>query len=139
MDKKISKRILAYIIDVALASSMASICSSLIFDKEENFFTDPLQINYWNMLYYMGFFAYFLFFDFVKQGDTIGKAIVSITVVNCDNSPLSLKKRLFRSLIKILGLVFLPVTFLVFIFGNHYLLQDEFIKTVTVSEKTKTQ
>lgn len=134
-EKHLRKRIYAYLIDVLIVSIIASICSHFIFDKKEFFLTNTLRINYWNLLYYLCMFAYFVFFDFIKQGDTIGKSMLSITVVNHDYSPTNLKKRLYRSLLKFLSILFFPVAVMAYFFGNHYILQDELPKTITIKEE----
>jgi hypothetical protein len=73
-------------------------------------------------------------FDVIKNGITIGKSLLSIiNVDNNDGNILSLKRRITRSLLKVISFVLLPLSFFMFIFNNEFTIQDYFVKSKTVN------
>ena len=76
--------------------------------------------------------VYFVVFDLVNDGRTLGKLIVGIFVVSKDGTALRIKKRLGRSLYKMLSVLLLPVSIGLFLFKNYYTFQDYYMGTVTL-------
>lgn len=75
---------------------------------------------------------YFFLFDVFTEGRTLGKTILKIKVVNQNNSELSRKRRFIRSSLKVLSLIFWPITGVLFLL-NSWTLQDKVCNTKTVN------
>jgi uncharacterized RDD family membrane protein YckC len=128
------KRIYAFIIDVITSGILCSIASSLLFQKENSTILAIFTFNYWYFSYYFFSLLYFVLFDVIKNGITIGKSLLSIiNVDNNDGNILSLKRRITRSLLKVISFVLLPLSFFMFIFNNEFTIQDYFVKSKTVN------
>jgi uncharacterized RDD family membrane protein YckC len=89
--KEISKgtRIINYLIDVAIISLIASIPKAILF-----FLVSPVLVYYSVFLVYYFFFEYFL-------GQTPGKMITKTIVVDMQNSKPSLRKVLYRTILRL--------------------------------------
>ena len=74
---------------------------------------------------------YFVVFDMISNGQTTGKLISGILVVSKNGEVPSRRKRLLRSLHKMLGVLIFPVAVSLFLFGD-YTIQDHYVGTITV-------
>ena len=78
---------------------------------------------------------YFVIFDVINKGRTVGKLMLGILVVSKNGAALRIKKRLWRSLYKILSILILPVSVGLFLFKEGYSFQDYYMGTVTKCRK----
>ncbi|MEM9686114.1 MAG: RDD family protein, partial [Bacteroidota bacterium] len=76
--------------------------------------------------------VYFIVFDLVNDGRTLGKLMLGILVVSKDGAALSPKKQLLRSLYKMLSVLLLPLSIGLFLFKDHYTFQDYYMGTITL-------
>ncbi|MEM9687200.1 MAG: RDD family protein [Bacteroidota bacterium] len=83
-------------------------------------------------LVFVVYLFYFIVFDLLKNGQTIGKQLLNLTVVAKDNKLPDLKKRVLRSLYKTLGIMVLPVSIILFLTRN-YTFQEYYSGTITIN------
>ena len=83
-------------------------------------------------LVFVVYLFYFIVFDLLKNGQTIGKQLLNLTVVAKNNKPPDLKKRVLRSLYKTLGIMVLPVSLILFLTRN-YTFQEYYSGTITIN------
>ena len=77
---------------------------------------------------------YFVAFDMINNGQTIGKLIAGILTVSKNGKKLSTKRCLLRSWYKMFGILILPVSVLLFLFKDYYTIQDRYANTVTIQK-----
>lgn len=135
--EKLNLRICAYIIDSTIISVFYSICKSLInspVDKYEHIFifmNRQIRLNYRFDFLLLIIFSYYFLFDFLNNGNSIGKIILNIKVVTFDNKMLTLKTRLIRTILKSLYFSLFPLLFLHFIYAKT-ILYDKLLNTKTI-------
>lgn len=98
--------------------------------KEMDFF--GITVSYSWSFWFVFCLIYFFLFDVITQGRTIGKTILKIKVVNQNNTELSRKRLFIRSSLKVLNLIFWPITGVLFLL-NSWTLQDKICNTKTVN------
>ena len=82
-----------------------------------------------------GYLVYFLLFDILKKGQSLGKSITNIKVVtelgnaNLDNNTL-----IKRTVLKMVSIFILPISVLILLISEKHVIHDYFSKTVTVSD-----
>lgn len=76
--------------------------------------------------------VYFLFFDFFKNGTTIGKSILKIKIQKINGVDLSFFIRFITSIVKVISITFLPLS-VIYYFLTKKVFHDKItqIKTVT--------
>lgn len=131
------KRSIAFLIDIVISGIFATLI--------ENFFPITFEINdfeilnikfTWGITLQIVFYLLYLFvFDLLNNGNTLGKLLLSITVITKNKEVPALKKRLVRSLCKTVSVIILPVSALLFLFKNYYTIQDHYAGTITVKSK----
>ena len=107
MKSDIYKRVFALVVD----SVFVNLLANLIINNAKTYgFTinyEPFTINYSVII--LCFLAYFIVFDYLNDGQTIGKAIFEIRV-----NRLTLKNRFKRSGLKVVSIIFTPITILLY-------------------------
>lgn len=134
MSKKY-KRILALLIDAFLVGIMESIFLNLIelnLGMEGKFSFFGHDYVYGFSFLFLFYLLYFIFFDLFAKGQTIGKTILKIKSVNQDNLDLSVRWRLLRTFLKMVSIIFWPISALVYIFLD-VTLEDTICKTKTIN------
>lgn len=91
-----------------------------------------ITVSYSWSFWFVFCLIYFFLFDVITQGRTIGKTILKIKVVNQNNTELSRKRLFIRSSLKVLNLIFWPITGVLFLL-NSWTLQDKICNTKTVN------
>lgn len=130
-----TKRTLAFIIDMSIISMVFSFVQNfipLIVEIKEyqvGVFSILIKISFIFVFYFLYLFA----FDFAKEGKTVGKILFNILVVSdiTKNVP-KWKTLLMRSTYKVLSILILPISILLFYFFNGFTLQDKFCDTKTI-------
>lgn len=134
MDNTQKKRIGAFIIDLMVISLFATFAENImsIFNDQISLKAFGLTFNYtfsFSVLFYV---SYFLLFDLTNYGVTLGKMLFKIKVVFQDKTELPKSIRLKRSMLKIFGIIILPITVLLFFLNKYFTIHDHFNQTVTI-------
>jgi uncharacterized RDD family membrane protein YckC len=130
MNKVNTNRVIAFIIDLFLFSIFASIFSCFLFEKNDLLNILIAKINLRVFAYYLFVFIYFILFDIVNTGETIGKSAMSVKTFNLNDSKLTLKQRLIRSCVKFLSIILIPISIVIY-YLNGYTIHDNICKTKT--------
>jgi uncharacterized RDD family membrane protein YckC len=105
-----SQRVLAYFLDFSLVLSMVGIVLTIMSrliekDLMEVWTTYPNEITPLVLVLFTGFYTmYFSIFEKTTQS-TLGKNLLSITVVDLDNKPQSFTMLMFRSFVTLMNFV----------------------------------
>ena len=128
------RRIIALIIDLIIVFIGYNLLINLLNLNTEERHLWHFRIRiYWRTIVLTScYLAYFWCFDLLKVGATPGKMLSSIKVVSEDGHPLSLKTRLFRTVLKVTGVLLLPVAAVLFLWARSFTLQDQVLKTRTI-------
>ncbi|WP_452232320.1 RDD family protein [Lacinutrix sp. MEBiC02595] len=122
------KRFLAFLIDFIIVSFIYHILDdmlSLSFEITElTLFETKIKLRFSFMI--LTFYIYILLFDVFNKGITFGKMIFNLSIDNTDSDNLEVVDLLKRSLLKILTIIILPISILLYLFKNKYLLQDKY-------------
>ncbi|QIE58341.1 RDD family protein [Rasiella rasia] len=131
------KRIFAFIIDatiVGITSRMfENLFSSLIASKAYNVFDFEVTVSISSALLFYA--VYFFSFDLTKKGVTVGKHLTKIEVTSEQSIKLTKLCLLKRTCIKLIGVIFLPISALVFLLTDGKTLHDYIVKTFTIEKK----
>ncbi|GAA0750028.1 RDD family protein [Gaetbulibacter jejuensis] len=128
-------RLFAFIIDMAIVKFGFNLINGYIFSlsyelTEVNILNNVFSFSF-SLLVFV-FFTYLILFDFLNNGLTFGKMILRIKVLNDQNSNLEIKEALKRSFYKFLTVLFIPISFILFLAKDNFLFQDYYTKTKTV-------
>ena len=129
------KRIIAFILDMLVIAALVNICCYAV---SENYSPTELNINYFSSLFIPGIFMivqvfYILLFDLVFEGQTLGKLASSILVVERSNDDIpGLRNRIIRSMTKILSVLLLPISILLFISGGGFTIHEKVTNSRTI-------
>lgn len=128
------RRIIALIIDLLVVFIGYNLLINLLNLNTEERHLWHFRIRiYWRTIVLTScYLAYFWCFDLLKLGVTPGKLLSSIQVVSDDGRPLSLKTRLVRTMLKVIGILLLPVAAVLFLWARSFTLQDQILKTKTI-------
>lgn len=134
MDTTQKRRVGAFIIDVMIICLLSAFTENIVstFNDEISFNALGLTLNHtfsFSVLYYV---SYFLLFDQMNHGITIGKMLLKIMVVFQDKTELPKAIRLKRSLLKIISILILPITVLLFFLNKYFTIHDHFNQTITI-------
>lgn len=129
------KRVIAFILDIVVISTFVNI-SCIVFSDTYS----PWHIYYQNFssLFLPGMFIavsiiYILLFDLIFEGQTMGKLAASILVVATENNHIpDLKFRIIRSLTKILSIILLPISILLFLGKRGYTIHEKISNSKTI-------
>ncbi|MCZ4320125.1 RDD family protein [Aequorivita viscosa] len=128
-----NKRIFAFLIDLLIITTISSL-SSGFFEIERALGTTTIfyqTVTYgisWSFLFYA---MYFIIFDIFNDAITVGKQLLKIKVVLKNDNPLSLRAQIYRTVLKTISILFLPISAFVFLI-NGKTLQDSYCNTKTV-------
>jgi len=127
------RRSIAFLIDMFIIGAMVGIFDSLfpVTIRVDNFEVSGIRLTLGITLAPVFYILYFIIFDIIAGGQTSGKSILGIVVVSKNGEAISIRKRLLRSLYKMLGVLILPVAVLLFISDN-YSIQDYHVGTATI-------
>jgi uncharacterized RDD family membrane protein YckC len=136
MNNTQKRRIGAFIIDAIVIGFFATFAENIFSLFDEKFSFDALGLTFYykfsfSILFYV---FYFVLFDLINNGVTLGKMIFKIKVVFLDETELPKVTRLKRSLLKVVGIVILPIAVLLFFLNNFFTIHDHFCQTITISK-----
>ena len=77
---------------------------------------------------------YFILCDVFGNSVTIGKEVLKIRTISVSGKQLKLKNRIYRTLLKILSIIFWPISATVFLI-NGFTIEDGFCNTKTVEKQ----
>jgi uncharacterized RDD family membrane protein YckC len=134
MEIKFTKeRIFALLIDQFIINSSYSILNKFFnFDFAANKFL--LFGMKWTLNVSFVFIAsliYFFFFDFLKNGTTIGKSILKIKIQKINGDELSFSERFITSLLKVISITLLPLS-AIYYFFTKTVFHDRIMKIKTI-------
>mgnify|MGYP003150124651 CR=1 FL=1 len=118
-----SKRILALLLDLTIIGVIASVATN--FFKFEWELGEYLLFNHhitWGLC------------DVFGNSVTIGKEVLKIRTISVSGKQLKLKNRIYRTLLKILSIIFWPISATVFLI-NGFTIEDGFCNTKTVEKQ----
>ncbi|WP_055442737.1 RDD family protein [Lacinutrix himadriensis] len=122
------KRFLAFLIDFVIVSFIYKILDdmlSLSFEITElTLFETKIKLSFSFMI--LSFYFYMILFDVFNKGITFGKMIFNLSIDNTTDTNLQVVDLLKRSLLKIISIIILPISILLYLFKNKYLLQDKY-------------
>jgi uncharacterized RDD family membrane protein YckC len=122
------KRFLAFLIDFIIVSFIYKILDdmlSLSFEITElTLFETKIKLSFSFMI--LSFYFYMILFDVFNKGITFGKMIFNLSIDNTTDTNLQVVDLLKRSLLKIISIIILPISILLYLFKNKYLLQDKY-------------
>ena len=126
------RRILALTIDLTIVGIIIILLENLFpfFFKTNRIDVFGIELSITVNYHYINVFLYFIFFDLFNNGNTIGKAIVKIKTISVMGEFLNLSMRILRSCVKVINIVFFPITLIVFIVFKGYTLHDELVTKV---------
>jgi uncharacterized RDD family membrane protein YckC len=127
----VNNRILSFLVDMIIISIVFSI---LPFGLEKRIGEFTLfELKFFVNLEFKIFMilVYFLMFDLLNQGKTIGKIFFKIKSVDTTTDAFVLKQALIRSLLKMISIIILPIS-LILLLNNSYSIHEFFSKTKTI-------
>lgn len=130
-----NERLLALLMDLFLLGIIQMILENFLITTKTaigEFAFLGFTFSYGLSMWFVFCFIYFFLFDVITEGRTLGKTILKIKVVNQNNTDLSRKRLFIRSSLKVLNLIFWPITGILF-FLNGWTLQDKVCNTKTVN------
>ncbi|MEC4048435.1 RDD family protein [Flavobacterium sp. SUN046] len=126
-------RIIAFVFDMVLFTIISSFFDFNIDSKETTFY--GIKFRLWVEVYFLEILTYFLFFDLVNNGRTLGKLIFKIKIVSNSNSNLSLSNRLLRTFFKTATISTLILSFV--ILYRKLVFYDQYLNCKTVCLEPK--
>lgn len=125
-----NSRILAFLIDNVICSSITSLLIPLKYSLGTyDLGGQRIFINLEFTL--LGFAVYFLLFDFFNKGNTAGKAVMGLRTRNFSAQELPLKTRIGRTLLKLVSMIVLPISAIVYLLNGNTL-HDNLMKSTVV-------
>lgn len=136
MDKN-TKRLIAFCIDFILIGIFYKFLNSIIpleFEIGEVFiFNFNLKLSFSLLVFF--YFFYRVFFDLFFEGITIGKKIMKLEIV-INNREVIKKRLILRSFYVLCTLLIFPISILLYLFKDKYLLQDK-LSNIRVKEQSE--
>jgi uncharacterized RDD family membrane protein YckC len=134
MNQTQKRRVGAFVLDLMVIGIFTTFAENILsfFIDKVSFDALGLTFNHtfsFSILFYV---SYFLLFDLINNGVTLGKMIFKIEVVFLDKTELTKATHLKRSLLKILGIIILPIAVLLFFLNKFFTIHDYFCQTITV-------
>lgn len=138
-----NKRIVALILDLLIIGIVSGLFSNFV-GIERNLGTTTIfdrPVAYGYSLSFLFYLLYFFIFDLFNNSITIGKLVMKIKVILQNEDELTLKIKMYRTTLKTISILFLPISALVFLITGKSL-QDSYCSTKIVdvnmfSEKEK--
>lgn len=134
MSSKQVKRIVALWIDLFIAGIIFGVIENFLpqvfqpLEKDIMGIHIELQLSFAIVFYLI----YFLVFDILNDGVTIGKLVLKLKVEKEDESVMSAGDHIKRTLLKMVSLIFVLITALIFLFNNSYTIHDRLARTMTI-------
>ncbi len=130
------RRIGAFLIDVIIISILVTIMENMLSYIFETKNFELLGIRFHlrigtSIFFYM---CYFIIFDLLNNGSTLGKLLFGIKVVQEDETEISKKTSIKRTLLKVVSIMILPLAILLFLFSDYFTIQDYYSCTITVKK-----
>lgn len=127
------KRIVALILDLIVIGIFTSILSNFIALSSElgTFNLFGQNFTYGLSFLFVAYLAYFIIFDIFNKSISIGKMIMKINIIFNSNEEIGLKSRVYRSLLKVISILFIPISAIIFLI-NGFTIQDYLCGTITV-------
>jgi len=128
------RRIGAFIIDVFIVSVFVTLTENMLSSviEAKSFALFGIQFDLRIGTSFLLYVCYFIIFDLINNGITAGKLIFGIKVVHEDETQISKGVRVKRSLLKIISIIILPLSILLFLFSDYFTIQDYYSRTLTV-------
>lgn len=131
------KRIYSLIVDIAISNLISMIFFSVMNLKynfyENSFVVFNNEISFGFSFQIIIMFMYFIIFDIFNQGKSFGKLIFSIKLIRKNSlEELTTIDLLKRSIYKMISIVLLPISIILFLFYNCFSLQDRFSNSKTI-------
>jgi uncharacterized RDD family membrane protein YckC len=123
-----NKRILAFFIDLIIINAIIQLFGLLaqtemsMYSLDTEHYTLVSKMSY-DFVFYLG---YFLLFDFLSEGVTIGKKATNLVIVDAKQPAIGRNDLVKRTLLKMVSIVVLPISILVYLLFNKTL-QDELV------------
>jgi len=130
------KRCWAFLIDVIVVSLGISAIKTALSGFVSPPFLDEIsfQLGGTSLLSLGSMLLYFLVFDLIREGKTLGKKLCANQVVFEHSDVPSLGLRIKRTLWKIVSIALLPVALLLYVFKHRFTLQDYFCKSYVTTD-----
>ena len=129
-----SARIWAFIIDALIVGVSTTMFNSFLPDLFGSYQREianvPITISFGGSI--TTYFLYFLIFDLFNHGISIGKVLLKLVVVDHLEKPLETNKRIIRTILKLVSIVFIPIAILVYLFSEALTLHEKATHTKTV-------
>ena len=124
------KRTIAFCIDLVFVNIITGLSKEL-FLGSFNFYDQPFLVS----ISYIpiSLLCYFLLFDLFFKGQSIGKALYKIKVVNESGAIPSLQERIARTFLKFWSMNFILISFSAY-YMNGWVFHEHVLKTVTIRE-----
>lgn len=137
MDRTKLWRIGAFIVDIVILGAIVSFSEGLLDTSIEGKSYDLFGMNFSIKLgvTFLIYVMYFLIFDVANRGNTVGKIIFRIKVVTEDNSTPRCGIRMIRTILKIVSIIILPISILLFFLNDSFTIHDRYAKTLTIRGK----
>lgn len=124
-------RILSFLVDLIMISIIFTILPFGLEKRIGEFtlfelkFTLNFEFKFFIILFY------FLLFDLLNQGKTIGKIFFKIKSVDKETNMFAFKQASIRTLLKMISIIILPISFILLL-NNSYSIHEHFSKTKTI-------
>ncbi len=134
------RRFVALLIDFLLVSIAYSVLINLVPETLMSLEATGIKVRFVlapDAFLLLGF-LYFIACDLLNEGESLGKDIMGLQIRGSKGDLLSLRNRIYRTLLKMVSLIFWPVALVVFFWKERNLtLQDYGVKsTVALRRKT---
>ena len=129
-------RIGAFIIDMIIVSLIASFIESMFSIFDESSVIELFGFSF-KLVYSLSipfYLSYFILFDLLNDGKSIGKMVFGIKVVFIDYKEVQLGTLLKRTILKTLSIIILPISVLMFVLNKRFTFHDYYTNTITVRE-----
>ena len=134
----IKKRIYALLIDLIILSQISMLLNNFM---KLNFELSSIRlfnkdIDYGFSLMFLVFITYFICFDIFKNGISIGKKVIGISIIHSENKIISKTSICNRTFLKLISLWLFPISiFIYLLFG--IVLQDLFYPKIITKQTIK--
>lgn len=134
----IGKRVIALSIDLIILSQIAVLVNNFVklnYELEKTTIID-FNVSYGFSLMFILYVLYFLLFDFLYKGVTLGKKIIGISIESKNANNGFKKELLKRTLIKLVSIFILPVSIVCYLFFN-IIFQDYLFPELYTTDETE--
>jgi len=129
------KRFLAFLLDLIIVSTIYSTLDTMFMLSfkvtELTLFEKTIEVNY--NFTFLAFFIYIIIFDILNKAVTFGKMIFKLKVLY-PNKELLVSLLLIRSLLKMITIIIFPISILLYLFKNKFIIQDKYSPLKVISE-----